>query len=312
MLKKNFLPIFTLLILISIAAYFYFTKNKSTLKNDEFNYKVADSASIQRIIIANAKDTFSLNRGANAWIIQDQFLANKAMLNLCFRVLKESEIQSVLSSDLAKQARKLLLNSPLVTIVLNNGTEIQFYILANKPAQQVWMMLKESQKAFVVNLPSYKGNFAALFYTKSIDWRENTISLDVSHMQSWVVAHPKNRAQSFAINFTNNKIELIDNTQKPIHFSKESLEQYLFGIRNIQLSKFIFNENSVDSLKRQTPYAVITYTDKNNIKSTFQLYPKGKPADLNEAYILLNNKDMAVVKYINIDPLLPEIDVFRN
>lgn len=311
-LLKKIIPFLLLLVLAGIGLYFFLNKGKSTLEKSEFDFKIRDTSAVESIYIYNQNDTIHLFKENSIWKVNGHFFVNNAMLKLCFRVFKDAEIQSVFSSDMATKAQELFKLSPLVALHLNNGETKEFHIFSNKMARQVWMMKKDGKQPFVIYIPSYEGNFAALFYAQANDWRDNNISLLLHGAKSLEINHINKPEKSFKIDFSKTKPILFLNQEPSNNYSQEALEQYLSTFRRLTISRFVYSPVSRDSLAMQKHNIElrIVFADKPPVE--IKIYPKGFPADLNEAYVLMNNSDMAVVKYVAIDPLLPDNDFFKN
>lgn len=181
--------------------------------------------------------------------------------------------------------------------------------------------MANSKKPYIVNLPGYYGNFAGLFKSGLNWWRDkNIIGLKPNKIRSIDLENIEKPNQSF-------KIQVVESdgpqlysrkSSKPIQYKNELMEMYFNSFMKIKAYKYIDDTTLIDSLKKQIGLYKMQVVNKLNDKTDLVFYSissynkltKKQEIDLNYCYIVINDTDLAITKYIETDLITRDLTFF--
>jgi hypothetical protein len=235
------------------------------------------------------------------------------------------EIKSPVSKKEKFQVIEKLKNNGTEIILLNNKKVLKnFYLWADTSKKSIYMMQKKAESPFIVDLPSYNGNFAAIFRTEKDFWRDKTIIRYLSGQIANVkVEQPGNQSQSFGLTIypalkaklTNSKNIKIQN------INAEAVEAYLFCYRNVRVFKFLKKTDlQYQNLSTAQPDFIVAVSDRTGKTKILKTYKRkiqdelekktGEKYDLNYCFVTIDNHETALARYVDIDPLTRDLGFF--
>ena len=98
-MKKNKIYLILFIILIALAAWFYFNEKNSTIKPELRDFAIEDTASVSKIFMVNKNNKSilleRLNKGT--WQVNGKYIARKDAVDLILKTLKRIDIKSPVS-----------------------------------------------------------------------------------------------------------------------------------------------------------------------------------------------------------------------
>ncbi len=325
MIKRNFIAFIIFLVLISVAGLFYFSDRNSTFSPKETGFALNDTSMVNEIIVNDTSTTFKLIKKGGSWFYNSTFTVKPALMNLCYKIISQVEIKSpVPKASMAVIAGKIKQEGHEIIIQNNEKVLRHYYVWADISDSSIYMLQARNHIPFLVTLPSFNGNFTRLFRAGPDFWRDLTIlRYFPGQIASVRVVQSGNQSQSFELSLSGKGMATLTDieSKKKFHFSKEAVEAYLFCFRNIRVQQFYENPSGIlKILKNEQPQYVITITDRSGKTSIIKTFKKptgqklngsiSNQFDLNFCYILLNNREVALAKYIEIDPLTRNLGFF--
>jgi hypothetical protein len=157
-------------------------------------------------------------------------------------------------------------------------------------------------------------------------WKDNTLfQFNIQDIKSITIEYPKKKEQGFQIIKTKNSdfeiFRLQPSNQIP---SPEQAKIYSWlscfsNVKHEGIEKKL-SDNQIDSIKSSIPESIIRMETTAGIKQIFKTYLRRNPTnakgdfppfDLNKLYAISNDeKEVYIVSYIDIDPIMREIDYF--
>lgn len=325
MLKKNIPTVIVFLVLLLSAFVYFFSNNKGTLSSKVADFAIKDLSLVNKIVVRNGNAVFTLNINQDSWYYNSSFPVKPSLMSLCYRIFSQVEIKSPLNKESAVNTSEKLKKSG-TDIKLCNDEKIvkEYYIWADTLTRNTYMMMADKTTPFIVTVPSMNGNFAALFLQDSAFWRDLTIlHYSPKQIMSIQVKQSSNEKQSFKLEMSRSgKIYITDYKSNKIQkFNIDAVGAYLCCFKEVKGTAFIEN-NSELFLKtsEQLPLFIISVSDfEGNVKNLkiFLKENKNNPAskseknvDKNYCLVLINDKELLVAKYIEIDPLTRDLDFF--
>jgi len=327
MVSRNKYYILALVLLILIAAWFYFSDQKETFHSGEASFAVADTSEISSFKIINKNSSITLIKVDNGWQFDSGFIANQSLLGICFKVFSQVEIKSPVSKKEKSQTIEKLKKYGTEIILFNNKKVLKnLYLWADTTTRSIFMIQKKTETPFIVSLPSYTGNFAAIFRTEKDFWRDQIIlrylPVQITNIK---VEQPRNPQQSFELKLSPDLKAEITNSKniKIQNINTEAVEAYLFCYRNVRVFKFLKKTDLLyQDLTNSQPEFIVTITDKNGNAKTLKTFKRKKQNqqdiksvenfDLNYCYLTIDNKEIALARYIDIDPLTRDLEFFTR
>jgi hypothetical protein len=327
MIKKQLPLIAILLVLLVVVAYFVSKNKNTTYSKNESSFAVTDTALITKIVLCNDSDTLVLTKHAEHWRFNNGFSArNKAIIPLIEAVAKIN-VKSAVSKDDNKKVIEGFQKNFIEVKIFNNSKVLRNYILQMNPVDpsSIFILTKGLEKPFLAELPGFTGNIYNFFRINEHYWRDKTLFsynpneiLFVSVQQN-----AKENASYRILNFGNNRFAI-----KPIHseknlteVNKENLEIYLNSFKNITVDNYIKSAKLLQMLQTGNPDYSLVIKDIHGNETSVKTYPiklknpdpkTGSEYDMNYFYILLNNNELAIAKYVVFDSILKDIDYFSS
>ena len=315
-MKKNIVLLVIFLVLAGIAVFFYYSQKNNTFTQSDTGFIIKDTSEINSIYIVNSSDSLLLIKSDKGWSVSNSYPANYSMMNLCFKIFNEIEIKSSVSKEMEPRVAAFLKEKGARVEVSDEDENIRaFYIFPDAINRVVYIMMQHCNTPYIVELPSYKGNFAGLFFSKKTDWRNNTIiALNSKSLQSISVENTKSHGKSFNLSFSEDQkpklSQLNNSTEIPVN--TEAVNQYLLGFKNVTVKEFIYKQSITDSLNKATPNFKIKIKEVSGSEMKISVYAKGTPPDLNNCYLLIDSTNVAIASYVVTDPLTVDLDFFKS
>jgi hypothetical protein len=325
MLKKNLIPIIIFLALILISALYFFSNNNGTLSEKEASFACNDLSLVTSISIKKGDSVFVLSRKNNNWYYNSKYIVKHSLMALCYRIFSQVEIKSAVSKKTLPMIIEKMKQSGIeIKIFRENKLLKHYFIWADTQHQNIYMMMADKEVPFIVTLPSFQGNFAALFRNDPKFWRDLTIlHYTPAQIATVKVEQTGNEGQSFRLDISSRgKTTLTDlKFGKARAFKTEAVEAYLFCFRNIKAENYIEkSDETIKKLKRTLPLFKVSVTDHEGNNISLEIFSKESEtnsskrsegnSDVNFCYVLINEKELAVAKYIETDPITRDLKFF--
>jgi hypothetical protein len=327
MLKKNLIPIIIFLALILISALYFFSNNNGTLSEKEASFACNDLSEVTDISIKNGNSVFMLSRKNNNWYFNSKYIVKPSLMSLCYRIFSQVEIKSAVSKKASPLiAEKIAKSGTEISLLKENKILKHYFIWADIQHQNIYMMMADKEVPFIVTLPSFQGNFAALFRNDPKFWRDLTIlHYTPAQIATVKVEQTGNESQSFRLDISSRGKTILTDLKfgKAHTFKTEAVEAYLFCFRNIKAENYIEkSDETIKKLKRTLPLFKVSVTDHEGNNISLEIFPKESEtssskrsegnSDVNFCYVLINEKELAVAKYIETDPITRDLKFFTQ
>lgn len=319
------------IIIVLIAAIYYFSNSKGTFKLKSTEFAVNDQEEITKIKIQEGDKLLLIAYIDGEWKVNNKYKVKNWQINNLFTALNRIEILKPVSKTEKSQINTLLeQDGILVEILKNNRTIKKYYV--SKPSMSkssTYMKMYKSNNPFIVHIPLFKGLVSELFVIDEDYWRDNTVfDYKPQNIKEITVEYPQQSKKSFGlINYQDGtfSVKRIDNNTFIEDFDVEKVVTYFTYFQSITFEKVLsaMDDSKIDSISSSVPYFKIAVTDIKNIKNEIRVYRKppdqkydefGNIAefDYNRAYAVLNNNhEIILIQYYIFDSLLKEIDYFR-
>lgn len=317
-------------------------KDKGTIKKELSDFAVKDTASINKIFIADKQNkTVILTRvSTGGWKVNDKYSVRTDAINVLLKTVQGLEVLMPVGKNARPNIIKALAAASVKVEVYQNDKFTKLYYVGGETQDQTgtYMLLADPETGensavpFVMFLPGHNGYLTARYFTSESEWRGRVIfSYNPLDIRSVKVEFPRKKEQSFEIMNNGNNIfdikTLADN--KSVEgFDTLSLKQYLAYYQDIEYETLVtgMQESKRDSIIASGAENVITVTDSkgktNKVKLILKKYIPRQGEELNEEnkdhdpdrmYAVVNNdREISIVQYFVFGKLMPDISYFKR
>ncbi|HIO71970.1 MAG TPA: DUF4340 domain-containing protein [Flavobacteriales bacterium] len=332
---KNKLVIFGIVLLGGTAAYLYFGEEKGTLKKDLMDFAVEDTASIDKIFLANkAGSAITLERKASGgWTVNKKYKARWDLINVLLSTIKMVEVQSPISRNARDNIISRLSAGAVKVEIYQGGSDpVKVYYVGGSTQNDfgTYMLLEGSTEPYIMHVSYFHGYLTTRYNTKIIEWRDKTVmNYEFKDIASIKIEYPQKKGMSFEIKNTGNwKYELWDLTNDKIvpEYDTTNLTVYLTSFKNIQFEGFLNNYtmDERDSILLTPPLQIMECKDLSGNSTKVTTYLKkaddemydgeGKRIlyDPDRLFAEVNdNGELVTVQYFVFGPLFLELENFN-
>jgi len=315
---------FFLILIISYGLFFFFKPESKKTTSELFIIK--DTADISKVSISQDSVMVIISRNKNSknWTVDNKYPANNQAVKKLFQTLTEVKISKpVLNSKKDSLIKNIENNGKIIKVYNFNNELIKEIKTGNymKKLEGTYMYNPKANSIFIVNIPGLENDLNYRYNMNPVYWLKSEIfSYHPNDIKEISVNYPDAVSRSFKLTIlkdTANLIYLSDNKHvKTLNLNK--VGSYLSYFMNVKFSSETSNTQEIrKELLKRTPYSEITVTDINqqtkNIK-LFKIKTKNEPDgyDLNKLHALINNNDVVIVKYVDFDLILKDINYFTN
>lgn len=317
----------------------YFNKNKKTTINEEAsNFRVADTASIDKIFLADKDNhAITLERTAQGWMVEGKFPVRPDAIYELLLTIKNVDVKSPVSKSARETVLKRLATQSTKVEIYSHGDKIRQYYVGS-PTQDytgTFMLLTNLdegtnyEEPFITHIPGFEGYLSTRFITRLDDWR-STLAMNFTppDMKSVSMAYHGMPDSSYTIELANaNSFSLKNNKGQALDFDMLKMKQYLAYFQNVHYDMLLTgtHDHTTDSLQNCLPFATLTIRDKSNQPYVYnflhmaaapgknQKYGVDYKYDPDKLYMKFDNdRELAVIQYFVFGKLLQTSAYFTH
>lgn len=320
------------LVLVVIAAVFYFTNKSGTIKKELRDFAVDDTASITKIFMVDKENVqVTLDRkDAGKWMVNNTYFARPDAMKILLETIASIDVKLPVGKKALPNIIKQLATHSVKVEIYKGSELIKVYYVGGSTQDQTgtYMVLENSSVPFIIHKPGFAGYLSGRYFTDETMWRDNSIFLysfnDIASVSVKISSTPE---KSFTVlNDGNNTLSLLDYTNKSVAgFDVQTAKEYIAGFKKVRCESYLktFTQHRLDSLLKTQPIGSLSVTNRKGEVNTLKLYFKSNisgaiddngellPYDPNAMYgVLSDNKQIVVCQYFVFDPLMKDITYF--
>lgn len=318
MFKKNYNYIIVLIVLAIVSLVYYFGNKPSTI-GKEAEIALTDTSNVTAITLKVNNKEISFHKEKGIWLFNNGYFARPQALQMIISFIQGAEINSSLSHQKSNQAIPGIKQKSLQLLIYKQNKVLRdLYIQpdsVNPNLMLVWP--QNSSKVYRVQVPALKSPFYQVMRCDTGFWRDRTIiACQPDEIKKVAVSYPSDELQSFYIeNEQSSSFKIYDANHKQLtNISKDDLEMYLMGFHKVRVHAYLVNaDNLVSQLKEITPGFIIEVAETNGRSIFIEGFTKynnkssvsGKAEEVDKNYLFLrmNHRDVALSRYVDIDPI---------
>ena len=315
---------------ISIAVYVHKSR-KGTIDQEASDFKVKDTASVDKIFMADKNGkSVTLTRDHAKWMVDGKFEARGDMIVGLLQTISKVEVKSPVAKSAKKNVIKRMASQGIKVEIYSHGDKIKQYYVgsATQDYTGTYMLLSDPEsnenyeEPFVTYIPGFEGYLTTRYLTDGAEWRNRlVINFIPPQMKSIRLDLHETPDSSFVIDLSNNAMTYSLKTGKgqPLGFDQMRMKQYLAYFQNIHCEKLLtgVKDHVTDSLQHVIPFATMTITETNGQAHVYnfihrqpnqgknQQYGVEYKYDPDRLFMKFNNdKELAIIQYYVFGKLL--------
>lgn len=285
-MKKNLIYLLLFVILLGIAAWLVTRDRNVSLDPKEISFRVADSAAVNRIFMADRKGgKVLLSRQADgSWLVNDKYTARPDMMKLLLNTLSRMEVKTPVPKGAINTVKANIATAGIKVEIYSgpkSRQEMVFYVGSSTVDTRGTYMIKEdADLPYVLYIPGWEGYLTPRFFTSEEQWRERVLfRLNTDEVVSFAVNYPDTPAYNYSIErLADSSYVLVDpatNSRHPFNSAAGNAIWKDFGIFRIEGFE---NEVPIrDSVINMVPPLFhATITERNGKTHTISTYFKSQ------------------------------------
>lgn len=349
-MKKNKIVLIITILLAAVAIFLFTQNHYSTLKENETDFAVSDTASISRIFIADKSvNSVVIERTLKGWVLDGNIAANNKIVNTLLATLKRMKVKapvSLASHDnvvrrLSSIAKKVEIYQNVYWIDLfglklfkhEKLTKVFYVGDVTKDNLGTFMLMEGAERPYIIYLPGFRGFVNSRFSPITDDWRSHIVfSSSLSDIKSLKIYFGKNDSSGFNIDVINAmgdyKITRLLNGEILNSFDTLKILNLMTSFDDLRYESRLNNilpPQKIDSIVNSPSKYEITLVD-NSGETTFvkmfernrlpesitKMYDKLTPVDHDRMYGLINGgDDFVLMQYYVFDKVLYPIAYYE-
>ena len=349
-MKKNKLIVVITVFLAAIAIFLLAQNHYSTLKENETNFSVSDTASVTKIFIADKNvNSVIIERTPKGWVLNGKVNANDKLVNTLLATLKRMKVKSPVSlashdnvvKRLSSIGKKVEIYQDVYRIDLfgmqlfkhEKLTKVFYVGDVTRDNLGTYMLIEGAERPYIIYLPGFRGFVSSRFSPLIDDWRSHVVfSKTLNNIKNLKVYFGENDSSGFNIEVIdamgNYKITRLLNgemlksfdTLKVLNlmtsFADLRYESRLNNILPPQKIDSIINSPSKYEITLLDNFGETTYVkifERHRLpESVTKVYDKLTPVDHDRMYGLINEgDDFVLMQYYVFDKVLYPIGYYE-
>ncbi len=349
-MKKN-KSIVIIAILLVIAAIILLAQNHySTLKENETNFSVSDTASVTKVFIADKSvNSVIIERTSEGWVLNGKVKANDKLVSTLLATLKRMKVKAPVSLASHNNVVRRLGSSAKKIEIYQNAYRIDLFGIKlfeyeklskvfyvgdiTKDNLGTYMLMEGAERPYIVYLPGFRGFISSRFSPMVDDWRSHIVfNKSLNNINNLKIYFGENDSLGFDLDV----IDAMGNYKITRHLNGEVLKSFdtlkvlnlITSFSDLRYESRLNNllpPQKIDSIVN-SPYKYeisltdnsgnITYVkmfEKNRVpESVTKLYDKLVPVDHDRMYALINGgDDFVLMQYYIFDKVLHPIGYYE-
>jgi hypothetical protein len=302
----------------------------NTLNKELSNFKVEDTAAIDKIFLADMQNnTILLQRDGSQWRVNNDFMARPDMIKNLLNTIRRVEVKQYVPKPAVENIIKSLAVTGTKVEIYQHGKLLKTYYVGG-PTQDhygTYMLLEGSDIPFVCYIPGFRGYLTNHYIPLIDEWRDRKIfAYDISEIGSVKVEFFNDPASSWEIKNLDNAhftLKALQSGQNIERFDTSRVKDVLQNFKVMGFEGFVnVNAARMDSVKAKYGLYRVSLTEKDGGVKFVDLYSiplqpgtldmLGRPVttDVDRMYGIVDGKNVTICQFYTFDPVTIPISEF--
>lgn len=303
--NKRLAIIFVVLCCVTTVS-FFIGRTDGSVDVDKTLFKDFDLQEIDQVLLESKEGTVVLNFNGTKWLVNEQFNADAAMIQILFATLQQAEPKRPVSPSIRDSvSRELKREGVKVSLFTSGIKEIAFYVGGNTRKTQAIFCPESSDTPYIMSIPGYRVYVSGIFELPENDWKDKLVfGFNWRNFESLEARFPESSEQGFKVSMRDNYFGI----EGMASADTAKLNQFLDDVSLLTASEYLNEPIFSDSLSRPSASMIITVRDIAQRAYTLELY---RYADSGQGVPgLINGKEWAVFAPSKIDEIFRERPFF--
>jgi len=331
-MKKNYILILILVLLIGATAVVYFLKDSNKVKQQaHYDFSIADTSKVDKIFITDSEGkSILLERvqGEELWDLNGQYKARKDAVDLLLKTFLRVKMKSPVGQNSQENViRQMLGTGRKCEIYVDGQLNKTWYIgTSTRDHYGTYMLLEtpnlgKSSEPYIMEMTGFAGFLSPRFFTNEEEWRYTGFfrypNLEFNRVE---VIHHRRPEQSFSILYNGgNDLKMLDQNQAEVAvFDTSRVKEYLLLYKKVHFESYDsrLSEAQEDSVINRGPDFTLKVIEKGGTEKYVQLFlmkayrdlddPEGNlyEWDPDQLYGSADGKDLVMSQHYTFDPLI--------
>jgi len=333
-MRKLAFPLTVLVIVVSVALYYYNSPGSSTIKGQQSDFAIEDTSSVTKIFLSDkANNNITLERQVEGgWKLNNQYVARQdAINNILETIMRISVRAPVPNSAFEVVVKNLAGNSTKVEIYQREKTPSKVYYVGgpNKAHSGTYMLMENSDVPFLIHIEGFHGFVSPRYFTNENDWINNVVfQYEYGSIASVQLEYPAAPGNSFKISVSeddNFRLFKLEGDEEIEIFNEVLAKQFVSQFKKVPYESFeeTRSKEYLDSvITNLQPLEIYTVTDRSGKVKQAKTFRKPVDEgfediegnlidyDMNRMLCLIDRDDVVVVQYFIFDNLKLSINDF--
>lgn len=314
--------IIVVFLLVAAAALLVFNQKKGTIKQELKDFAIADTASIDKIFLADKADHRILleKKSSGQWLVNNIYRAREDVVDNLLKTIRQVEVKAPVPKAAHNSIVAQLATSAVKVEIYQRGSLAKTYYVGGTTQDYMgtYMLLDKSAVPFIMHIPGFDGYLSTRYSTTEEDWRQRVVfNYPPATIASIEIRYPYHPEFSFLLN-TKDHLITTGSEKEPIKIDDTLLNTYLSFFQQTPFEAWErkLSVSQKDSLLATTPVAVINIKEKAGNSNSLKIFLKqtdqtdssgnGLPGeyDINRMYAIGSNHDLLLVQHFVFDKIL--------
>jgi hypothetical protein len=307
---------YILLLITVLVAVFFLLRDKTPFGKANTSFAVSPGSEITRIEFEQGKERLVLEKKGEEWLLNGRLNTRKSSISFINRILHEMRIKSPVSQQLLDSA--VTESHPVEVKVYHDRKRLSSFHVY-KTTTNVYgniMKMGERSKPFIVYVPGHDGDIGSAFTLNELYWQPYTIfNMLPSEIAEVRLENFSDTAASFIIARQNSRY-ILQNAGNS--WDSTLVRRYLTYFTFIPFETWALrlSETEKNDIRTSDPTFRITVTTIKGGRVELVLWERKNPdgsTDTDRMYGTTGQtREIFIVRYFDIDPVLKKRDYFIN
>lgn len=350
-MRKNKIPIIIVLVLALVTILLWTSKQYTTLPEEESDFKIADTASVSKIFIADKNvHQVLLERTGSGWVLNNTYQANTYLVDFLLGTMRRLKVKAPVPlsghdnvvARMAGYGIKVEIYQMVYRINLFNRIKLfrhekrtkVFYVGdVTQDNMGTYMLMEDSPRPYIVYIQGFRGFVSSRFSPHPDDWKSHVVfNQQLQDIKSVSLQFTKSPEESFKVDVVDEmgNFELTElSTGSPIAYDTLKMLNFLTSFRDLRYEtrmNRLLPEFKLDSILQSPSLYELTLVDRNEDTTFLKCYTKSAiPEEIANAYEMLvpvdhdrfyahinEGEDFVLLQYYVFDKVLRPLSYYRQ
>jgi hypothetical protein len=267
--NKRLFILFCALCCMTIVVY-WAGNNDRTVDIDKNLFKDYNLKAIDQVTLDSKKSRVELKFNGTRWVVNNQFDADAAMIEVLFATLQQVEPKRPLAAAIQDSVSNAIKQEGVrVTLSSSGEVESTFYAGGNEQKTQAYFYTENGErKSYLVGIPGYRVYASGIFELPEKDWKNKYVfGFNWRNFERLEAKFPEKPADNFEVALQDNYFSVLG----LLTVDTAKLNNFLDDVSLLTVDEYV-NQPIFDSISKPLPLMTLTVKDIGQRAYTLEIY----------------------------------------